>query len=144
MAVTINFYDEFILNIGQGDIDLDTDTFKIVLLNSSHVFTQANTTLANITANQLATANGYTQDTKALTSVTWTQSAGTATFDAADTSWTASGGSIAADDAAIYDDTATAPVDALMCSIDFGGTQTAGDGTNFVITYNASGIFTIA
>ncbi len=143
MAVSINFYDQFVEFMGDGGIDMDTDTFEIILLNSSHTFTQANTALANVTANQLATNFGYTQDDEALTSVTWAQpSGGTTRFDAADTTWTASGGDIGpAFDAVIYSDTSTSPsADLLICSIDFDGTQTAGNGTNFVITYNASGI----
>ncbi len=144
MAVIINFYNQFIEYVGDGGIDLDTDTFKLELYNSSHVFTAANNDRADISANALATANGYTNPGQNLTSVTWTESAGTLTFDAADTTWTASGGSIAADDGVIYSDTSTVPAaDLLMCSIDFDGTQTAGDGTNFLVSYNASGIFTI-
>lgn len=33
--------------------------------------------------------------------------------------------------------------DLLVCDIDFGADETAGDGTDFKITFNAGGIFTI-
>ena len=139
MAVTINFYDKFLEYMGDGTIDLDGDTFDIILMNTSHTFTATNTVKANISANEIATANGYTQGAEALTSVTWTESSGTLTFDAADPSWTASGGSIAASDSVIYSETAAS--DELMCSIDHDGNQTAGDGTDYIIALNASGIF---
>ena len=145
MAVTISFYDQFVEFVGDGGIDLDSDTFDIILMDATHVFTQANVNKADISANEIATAFGYTQGAKTLASVTWASAAAVQTFDAADITWTASGGSIAATDAVIYSETSTAPsADLLMCSIDFDGLQTAGDGTNFVITFNASGIFTIS
>lgn len=150
MAVTINFYDKFIEYVGDGGIDLDSDTFTIILMDSSHAYTSTDTSLASLggkpPTNELATGNGYTQDAETLGSVTWTESGGTLTFDAADASWTASGGSIGpADDGVIYDESATTPAaDLLMCSIDFDGSQTAGDGTDFIVSFNASGIFTIS
>lgn len=146
MAVTINFYNKFIEYVGDGGIDLDGDTFDIILMNSTHVFTATHDRKTDISANEIATANGYTQGAKTLTTPTWIEAAGTLTFDAADVTWTASGGSIGpADDAVIYSETSSAPAaDLLMCSIDFDGSQTAGDGTDFKITFNASGIFTIS
>ena len=149
MAVSINFYDKFVLYFGEGGIDLDGDTFDIILMNSTHAFTQANTNKADIAANEIPTNNGYTQGAEVLASVTWTESGGVATFDAADSVWTASGGSIPSSgdctDAVIYSETSTSPsADLLMCSIDFGQAESAGNGTNFQITYNAGGIFTIS
>lgn len=142
MAVTINRYNQFPEYFGDNTIDLDNDTFKLELYNSSHTYTATNTVRADISANALSTANGYTNPGQNLASVTWVNSSGTITFDAADVTWTASGGSIAADDGVIYSDTAAS--DQLCYSVDFSGTQTAGSGTNFVVTWNASGIFTVA
>lgn len=146
MAVTLSFYDQFMEYVGDGGIDLDTDTFKIELYNSTHTFTQANNDRADISTNALATGNGYTNPGKNLTSVTWVSAAAVQTWDAADNTWTASGGSIGpARHAVIYSDTSTVPAaDLLMCNIDFGVDETAGDGTDFKITFNASGLFTIS
>ena len=145
MAVTINFYNKFLEYAQEGVIDVDSDTWDIILMNSSHVFTATHDRKSDISANEIATANGYTQGAKTLASVTSGETGGTYTFDAADITWTASGGSIGpATDAVIYSETATSPADALMCSIDFDGAQTAGDGTEFKITFNASGIYTIS
>jgi hypothetical protein len=63
-----------------------------------------------------------------------------ASFDAADLTWNASGGSIAAAFAILYNDTDAD--DPPLAFIDFDGTQTAGAGTDFKITWNAAGIFT--
>ncbi len=146
MAVTLSFYNQFMEFAGDNGIDLDTDTFKIELYNSTHTFTAANTARANILANALATAFGYTNPGQDLTSVTWVSAAAVQTWDAADNTWTAAGGSIGpARHAVIYSDTSTVPAaDLLMCNIDFGQDETAGDGTDFKITFNASGLFTIS
>ncbi len=149
--VTINFYDQFIEFVGDhsgatAGIDLNNDSFFIELYNSTHVFTPANTNRSQISANALGTAFGYTNPGEALTTVAWTSVTDTQTWDVDDKTWSASGGSIGpADDAVIYDDTSVTPsVDLLMCSIDFIGPETAGDGTDFKITFNGSGVFTIS
>ncbi len=153
MAVTLSFYDQFIEFVGDhsgatAGIDVNNDTFKIELYNSTHTFTQANTARANIVANAVATGGGYTNPGQDLTSVTWTSAADVQTWDAADNTWTASGGTIPntgnAAHAVIYDDTSVTPsVDLLVCNIGFGQNELAGDGTDFKITFNSSGIFTI-
>lgn len=155
MAVTINFYDSFMKYVGDGGIDLGDDSFKITLMTTTHAFDQTDTDwgglqsgTTDVSANEIPTGNGYDQNTKVLASVTWLEAAGVATFDANDVTWTASGGSIPTSgdcgDAVIFSDTSTAPVaDLLMCSIDFDGAQSAGVGTDFKITFNAAGIFTV-
>ena len=145
MVVTINSYDSFVEAFGDNTMDLDGDTFNAELYNSSHVFNAAHTQRSDVSANALATNFGYTNPGQALTTPTWGHTGGTTTFDAVDVTWTASGGSIGpADDCVLYDDTTTVPVDGLMFSIDFGASETAGDGTDFKITWNASGIFTVS
>lgn len=142
MVVTNNRYNQ-IYHLGfNSTIDYATDSFVIILMNSSHIFTATNTLKSEINANQIATANGYTQDAKTLASVTMLETpAGRATWNAADITWTAAGGSIAASDAVIYDDTLTSPLDGIINSVDFDGTQTADDTTDFKITWHADGIF---
>jgi hypothetical protein len=105
-AGTFTLYDSVAELIADGSIDLDTDTFKIVLLTSSYTPSQAHDELADLTG-QLSTANGYTSGGGTLTGVTWSQTSGVATFDSDAFVWTASGGSIVARYAVIYDDTST-------------------------------------
>lgn len=155
MAVTIDHYDHLVEIMGDPAAGFDGfagDTALIaMLMNSSHVFDATDTGFADVSANQLATANGYTAADGAgagyaLTSVTSSQpSAGVWMVDAADLSWTASGGDIGpADDCVIFDDGVTTPANALLWEVDFGGSETAGNGTNFVVTWNANGIARIS
>lgn len=146
MAVTFNKYDEFVLNVFEGDIDADTDTWEVALMNTTHVFTQTHDRFSNVSANQIATGNGYTQADgagagKTLSSVAVTQTGGVMEFDSADVSWSAVGGSIVASDAVVF--SGTAVNDLLGWSIDFDGEQTAGAGTTFLITVHDNGWFRI-
>ena len=121
-------------------LNLGSDTLKIILLNNSHSFSASAAGYANVSANELATAGGYTQNTKTLGSVTVTQDDGNnkAVFDAADTSWTSA--TFTCYHAVIFDDTATG--DPLICSIDFGGAHQVTAGT-FSIQWSSSGIINI-
>lgn len=140
MAVTVNFYDHFLERLGDGGFDMDTDVFHILLMDNVHVFTAANTVYADISANELATQFGYTQNAKVLAGVTWAQTGGVVTFDFTDPSWTAAGGAIGpTTDAVIISNTANL----LMASIDFGAAHTAEDGADLNVVLNASGLFTI-
>ena len=141
MAVTVDWYDRFPEFYGDNSIDMDDDTFKAELYNSTHSFTGGDTQRSDILANALATNFGYTNPGQDLTSLTWTTTSAIQTWDAADIVWTAAGGSIGpARHAIFYSDTSTN--DLLACDVDFGGDQTAGDATDFKITIHSSGIFT--
>ncbi len=156
MAVIFDFYDNFIEYVGDHSgatdgIDLNNDSFKIEMYNDTHTFVSTETARANIVADIIAAGNGYTA-TGDVVSVTWTTAGAdpsTQTWDVpADQTWSASGGPIPASGnarhAVIYDDTSVTPaVDLLVCNIDFGQNESAGDGTDFKITFHANGIFTI-
>ncbi len=84
-----------------GQFDLDSDTFKCALFQSTSNIGASSTTYAGLT-NEVANANGYTTDG---VSVAFTL-AGTTSVTASFTtnpSWTASGGSIVARFAVIYE-----------------------------------------
>jgi hypothetical protein len=116
-------------------IDFSNDVFKIILMNSAFVYDKdTHGLLADVTANQIATGYGYTQDAKILTGVAVAQDNvnDMAAVAWSDVTWTAAGGSIGPTGGAIvYDDTATdKPV--VMC-IDFGDDCTTADGYSFQI-----------
>jgi len=143
MAASLTFYNSFREYVADGTIDLDTHTFKVMLVASGYTPSAAHTVKADVT-NELSTANGYTAGGATLGSVTWGHSGGTATFDAADTVWTASGGSIVARYAVIYADTAAN--DELVCYILLDTTPadvTTTAGNTLTLQWNASGILTI-
>lgn len=137
-------YDIAKKRLADGSYDLDTHTFKVALfLSTSNANTLTNSDLADLT-NQHANANGYTTGGQALTSVTWSQSGATTTWDSADPVWTASGGSITARYAVIYDDTHASDGLLAVCLLDTTPADvTATDGNTLTVQMNASGIFTI-
>ena len=140
MAVTYNSYDAFLEHMGNNTIDMDGDTF-IITLHNAYTFGSTEDEYNEVSGTEIATGFGYTQQNEALTSVTWGQTGGTVVFDAANVTWTASGGSIGpATDAILYSDTSSS--DKLVCNIDFGQSETAGPASDFQINWNASGIFT--
>ena len=144
MAVTISIYDSFKEYVGDGTVDLDGHSFKVMLLTNSASFSAGHSVLADVSANQISSGSGYSSGGAALSNVTWGQTSGTAKFDADDVTWTASGGAITAYKAALYDDTQATPTKPLVAFIDFGGVQTANDGAQFKLIWNAAGIFTLA
>ena len=132
----------FIHALGTGKHDLSADTLKIVLLLSSSNFeTLAFDTYSELT-NEVATNYGYTQGTKTLANVTWTNNDdGTVDLDADDVVWNASGGAITARAAYIYNE--DAPSDELVCYCILDSTPadvTADDGNPFTIAIHATGI----
>lgn len=117
-------------------IDFANDTFKIILMQTGFTFDKdTDHGYADVSGDELATANGYTaggntlagvsiseDDTDDRTEVTWNN-----------TTWTASGGSIGpSPGAVIYDDTDGS--DSIVGYIDFGGDQTQADGGTATIS----------
>lgn len=142
-AGPFTLYDSVAELIGDGTLDLDNDTFKMVLLSSSYTPDPAHDEYADL-AGELSTANGYTSGGETLTGVTWSQSGGVASFDSNAVQWTASGGSITARYAVIFDDTATGDKligYALLDTTPANVTATAGN--TFTVTPHASGWFTL-
>ena len=131
-----DIYPSFKEYLGDGTIDLDGDTFKIMLLSGTYTYSAAHAVKSDITDE--ITGTGYAAGGAALGSVTWTRAGDVVTFDAADVEWT--GADFEAEYAVIYDDTVSAPiVDPVVCFLDFASTKEVSGGT-FTIQWNASGI----
>lgn len=146
-AGKFKLYDTAKEYIGDSTIDLDSNTFKLALFTSaSNANTLTNSTLASLT-NQVS-GNGYPAGGNTLSSVTWVNAAGTLTFDAADTVFTASGGSITSRFAVIYrSGTVNSVTDALLavCLLEVPAADvTVTDGNTLTVAFNASGIFTLS
>lgn len=105
------FYNSFREYVADGTIDLDTHVFKVLLTTSSYTPSAASHTQISDITNELS-GSGYARYTL---TATWTRSGATVTFDSDDATFTASGGSITARYAVIFDDTTTSPADALVC-----------------------------
>lgn len=122
-----------------GDFDLDTDTFKMALFLSTSDLGAGSTTYAGV-SNQHANANGYTTGGNAITlSLSGTT---TVTVDGTDVQWTASGGSITARFACIYEVGGNVLCYCLLDSTPADVTVTTGN--TLTVQINASGIFTLA
>lgn len=129
--------------MGNAEINFDTDTFKVVLLASTSNISDTSDDATAVT-NELSTANGYTAGGATVTP-TWTRSTGTCTFDISDPTWTASGGSIVARYAAIYDTTPTPDRVVAWCTLDNTPADvTTTSGNTLTIQISASGVFSLA
>ena len=121
--------------LSEGVHNLGADTLTIALTNSAPA--AANTVLANIT--EISYSN---ISSRVLTSVTSAQTGGTYTLDAADLVLTASGTVPTFRYVALYNDTATS--DELIGYYDYGSAVDLLNGETFTITFDASGILTLA
>jgi hypothetical protein len=134
MAVTTTVPNRFKLALQKGEVNLLTDTCKIILMAPGFVFNKDTMgTYASVSASEVANGFGYTTGGATLsgmaTSQDDTNNLGKTTWSNA--SWTASGANVSAAAAIVYDDTHTDNL-IVMC-IDFGGTQTVLDGYPGVI-----------
>jgi hypothetical protein len=138
MAPSISLYNHTTARFANG-ANAVGDTYKLMLCSAA-TFDAANTTLASITKTEIS-GNGYTTGGATLANVAVTTVAtNNAKFDADDVSITASGGSIAASHAILYNDTDAD--DPPVAFLNFDGTITATNGVPFVVQWNANGIVT--
>lgn len=123
-----------------GTFDLNTDSFKMALFLSTSNIGAASTTYAALT-NEHANANGYT--TGGIAIVLTLAGTTTVTVDIqTDPVWTASGGSITARFAVIYE---VAGDVLCYCLLDSTPADvTATDGNTLTVAAHASGVFTLA
>lgn len=130
--------------IHEGVIDLDTNTWRLVLLTSSYTPDQSNhDTWSDMSANEVV-GTGYTANGKLLTQ-TVTRSGLVVTFDCDDQSWASS--TITAKYAVIVRDAdangALAGTDLVLCYCDLetGGGSVSTTSGLFSVQMNASGVF---
>ena len=132
---TFNKFNSFVEALAEGTHNLGADTLTIALTNTAPA--AGNTVLANITE------ISYTNvSSRVLTSVTSSQTSGTYTLDAADLVLTASGTVPTFRYVVLYNDTATS--DELIGYYDYGSAVDLLNGETFTITFDASGILTLA
>lgn len=129
MAVTSTVANKIKYLLATKGIDFSGDTFKCCLMDTGFTFDKdTHHYYSDISASEIANGNGYTtggvtmagvsvteDDTNDYTTVAWSTNP----------AWTASGGSISAIGAIVYDDTATS--DPIVGYIDFGDSQSVID-----------------
>jgi hypothetical protein len=127
-------------NLLNGTFDLDSDTFRIALFQSTSNIGASSTTYAGVT-NEVANGNGYTTGGNTVTgSLSGTT---TVTFDTTDPAvWTASGAGFSARYAVLYEVAGNVVCYCLLDNTPADVTVTAGN--TLTLTINASGVFTLA
>lgn len=128
------------VDVMKGNVDLDTDTIKVMLVTSAYTPDQdAHTKLSDIT-NEV-TGTGYTAGGATLASKTVTQdnTNDKGVMDCADITWSTS--TITARGAVLYKSRGGASSsDELIAYYDF-GTDKSSVAADFTITINTSGLF---
>jgi hypothetical protein len=135
------FTDAGATSLLNGDFDLDTNTFFMALFLSTSNIGAASTTYAGLT-NEHANANGYTTGGVSMGALTLAGTTTVTVDDPADIVWTASGGSIVARFAVIYESGGNVLCYCLLDSTPADVTATSGN--TLTIALNASGIFTLS
>lgn len=141
---TFAFFHDFSEQVGRAKHDFGAHTFKAALTNTAPTV-GTNTVLADIT--QIAATGGYTAGAGGgytLDGLTWTQSSNVTTLVITDEVITATGGSVGPFRYVIvYNDSATAPVDALVGTLDYGSALTLADTETLTLDFNAgTGVLT--
>jgi hypothetical protein len=134
-VASFNKFNSFVEALAEKVHNLGSDTLTIALCNSAP--TASNTQLSDLT--QISYTN---LSSRTLSSVTSSQTSGTYTLDAADLVLTASGTVATFRYVVLYNDTATN--DELIGYYDYGSAVDLQNGETFTITFDASGILTLA
>ena len=142
MAALQKFYD-YVEQESRAVHNWGAHTFKVALTNTAPA--AANTVLADIV--QIAATGGYVAGAGGgylLDSVTLTETAGVAKLTIADEVITATGGSVGPFRyAAVYNDSATSPADALFGFYDYGSAITLADTESFTLDFDGTnGVWT--
>lgn len=130
---TYNKFQSFVGELGLGNHNLNTDTFRVYLTNAapSAADDSVKADLAEISA-----GNGYTAGGADIQNA-YSESGGTGTMTAVDVVFTASGGTIGPFQyAVLYNDDATS--DELMGWYDYGSAVTLQDAETFTVDFGAS------
>lgn len=134
-------YNAFKKNLMNGTIDLDTNTFKCMLVTSAYVPDQDAHEFRSSVTNEV-TGTGYTAGGVTLSSLAVGQdnTNNRGEWDFADPVWAAS--TITARGAVVYKSTGSAATDALVAYIDFGSDKSSSGG-EFRLTINSEGFLAL-
>lgn len=133
--VAYNKFNDFIEQVFKGihNFDAAGHTFKVYLSNELPL--AADTVKTDVA--EITNQNGYTAPNDIQNSIS--ETGGTATVVAVDTSWTASGGSFGPFQyVVIFNEDATSPLDALVCWFDYGSAISINDTETFTVDFGAS------
>jgi len=142
----LKLFEEFSKNIGDGSHDMDSDTFALIFITTLPVVSEASPDRADFT--EVTAGGGYSTGGIVLTT-TYTEAGGTATFDSStNPAFTAAAGSptdIVA--GLLVNNTHSGSNDAvgfIDMTVDGGSTPISLVAGDITVTWNASGVFTLA
>jgi hypothetical protein len=138
---SISFYDHTRKLFANGQVNIGALKVMLILGGSPTAFDATHTDIDQISADEVS-GNGWSAGGEAIANAAVTVvNTNESKLDGDDISVAASGDSIGpADGAVLYAD--MSPERYPLFFIDFQGSEEAGDGTNFNVTWNASGIAT--
>jgi hypothetical protein len=137
MSVTANLYGGFALSLAEKQVNLNSDTIKVMLLTSSYTPSDSHRYQSDLT-NEV-TGTGYTAGGQALSGVSLSYSSSVLTFSASNVTWSTS--TISAQYAVLVDTTpGSSSTNPLIGYVNFGTTVSDTAGT-FQIQWSGSGIF---
>lgn len=141
MTVTATLYGGFMESLANKQINLNSDTFHVMLLGSGYTPSDTHRYQSDLGSNEI-TGTGYTAGGQALSSPASSYASNTLTFTASNISW-GPDSTISAQYAAIVDVTpGAAASNPLIGYVNFGQLVSDTNGT-FEIDWNAAGIFQI-
>jgi len=133
-------HNKFVENLGRKVFNLNSDTLKVALSNTSITASTVNQ-LSDIT--QISNGNGYTTGGATVASTAYSQTSGTGKLTGTDVVFTASGSMGPFRYAVLYDDTAAN--DETIGHWDYGSSITLAAGETFTVDFDGTnGILTVA
>jgi hypothetical protein len=133
-------YNSFKKKIMDGSIDLDTDNINVALFTDGYTADlDAHTFYSDVTASEVAQANGYTTKGQTLASpvISIDTTNDLAYFDCSDVTWATS--TITARYAIIFKNSGANTTSPLVAYVDFGANKTSDNG-NFIISWSTAGV----
>lgn len=139
---TAQKFNAFVNWLAVGNVNLGSDTLKLMLTNTAPV--AGNSIYSDISATEVANGNGYTTGGAAATVSSTGQTSGTYTLKLNSPTWTASGAVGPFRYAVLYDST-PASNKTLILFWDYASSVTLASGDTFTATFDGSlGVLTLA
>jgi len=136
-----NKFNNFVDWLSKGTLNLSSDSLKVFLTNTAPVAT--NSIYSDISANDLSTANGYTNG-GAATTPTLSNASGTEKLVGTNVTWTATGAVGPFRYAVLYD-SSPASNKALIGWWDYGSSISLANGDTFTVSFDGTnGIFQLS
>ena len=126
-----SYFNNTVQALGIGNMNLNSDTIKVMLTNTAPVATNSN--YSDVSSTELANGNGYTTGGATVGSTSYTLSTATSTLVGNAVTFTASGSMGPFRYAIAYDSTPTNKT--LLLSWDYGSSITLNASETFTITW---------